>query len=53
MESSEGEVDSLLLGIIPAAGVFGGGVGAVGAAVGSCAVGGAMGYAGMDIISYG
>ncbi|MFE3371953.1 RHS repeat-associated core domain-containing protein [Streptomyces sp. NPDC059173] len=40
-------------GIIQAAGVFGGGIGAVGAAVGSCAVGGAMGYAGMDIISYG
>lgn len=40
-------------GIIQAAGVFGGGVGAVGAAVGSCALGGAMGYAGMDIISYG
>ncbi|WP_073216959.1 hypothetical protein [Streptomyces sp. NBRC 110465] len=37
-------------GIIQAAGVFGGGIGA---AVGSCAVGGAMGYAGMDIISYG
>ncbi|MET9804475.1 hypothetical protein [Streptomyces sp. NPDC006368] len=40
-------------GIIQAAGVFGGGIGAVGAAVGSCALGGAMGYAGMDIISYG
>ncbi|MFE3429705.1 hypothetical protein [Streptomyces sp. NPDC059171] len=40
-------------GIIQAAGVFGGGIGAVGAAVGSCAVGGVMGYAGMDIISYG
>ncbi|MFF1447711.1 RHS repeat-associated core domain-containing protein [Streptomyces sp. NPDC058274] len=40
-------------GIVPAAAVFGGGVGAVGAVVASCAVGGAMGYAGMDILSYG
>lgn len=40
-------------GIIQAASVFGGPVGTVGAVVASCAVGGAMGYAGMDIISYG
>ncbi|WP_420709477.1 MULTISPECIES: RHS repeat-associated core domain-containing protein [unclassified Streptomyces] len=35
-------------GIIQAASVLGGPAGTVGAAVASCAVGGAMGYAGMD-----
>ncbi|MGW0917186.1 RHS repeat-associated core domain-containing protein [Streptomyces sp. NPDC002784] len=40
-------------GIVPTASVFFGPVGTVGAVLTSCAVGGAMGYAGMDIISYG
>ncbi|MGW6287304.1 RHS repeat-associated core domain-containing protein [Streptomyces sp. NPDC055107] len=40
-------------GVIQAASILGGPLGTVGAVAASCAVGGTMGYAGMDIISYG